>query len=37
MMIMSAPPASPPAIATQPVSRPITSTTITRWWAEAVV
>src|SRR5712692_8841152 len=37
MMIRSAPPATPPKRATQPVSRPITSTTITRWCADAVV
>ena len=30
MMIRSAPPPTPPAIASQPASRPITSTTITR-------
>src|ERR1019366_4190960 len=34
--IRSAPPARPPIRATQPVSRPITSTTITRWWEAAV-
>ena len=35
--IMSAPPASPPIAATQPVSRPIVSTTMTRWCDAAVV
>src|SRR5215469_8677543 len=37
MMTRSAPPASPPANATHPVSRPMTSTTMTRWCADAVV
>src|SRR3972149_1375608 len=34
--MMSAPPARPPTAATHPASRPITSTTITRWRASAV-
>ena len=35
--ITSAPPASPEWSAIQPAWRPITSTTITRWWDSAVV
>ena len=37
MMIMSAPPARPPITATHPVSRPMTSQTMTRWCDVAVV
>ena len=37
MMIRSAPPPTPPAIASQPASRPITSTTMTRRCDSAVV